>query len=138
MNSTSPSLLCDFYKISHKAQYPAGTEVVYSTWIPRTSRMTGVDKVVAFGFQAFIKKYLVEYFNEHFFNKSKLSVITEYARIISATLGVVNPDTKHLEELHDLGYLPIKISALPEGTLTPLRVPMLVIENTDARFFWLN
>ena len=138
MQLTTPSLLCDFYKISHKAQYPAGTEVVYSTWIPRTSRMTGVDHVVAFGFQAFIKKYLIEYFNEHFFAKSKLSVVTEYARIISATLGVVNPETKHLEELHDLGYLPIKISALAEGTLTPLRVPMLVIENTDSRFFWLT
>jgi nicotinamide phosphoribosyltransferase len=100
--------------------------------------MTGVDHVVAFGFQAFIKKYLIEYFNENFFNRSKLSVVTEYSRIISATLGVSNPDTKHLEELHDLGYLPVKISALAEGTLTPLRVPMLVIENTNPKFFWLN
>jgi nicotinamide phosphoribosyltransferase len=138
MNSCSPMLLADFYKISHKAQYPAGTEVVYSTWIPRTSRMTGVDHVVAFGFQAFIKKYLIEYFNEHFFNKSKLSVITEYSRIISATLGIKNPDTKHIEDLHNLGYLPIKISALAEGTLCPLRVPMLVLENTNDKFFWLT
>jgi hypothetical protein len=26
-----PTLLCDFYKLSHRVQYPEGTEVVYST-----------------------------------------------------------------------------------------------------------
>ena len=31
-----------------------------------------------------------------------------------------NVGTKHIEELHDLGYLPIRIKALPEGTLCPI------------------
>ena len=51
---------------------------------------------------------------------------------------VPNPDSSHIAELHDLGYLPIKIKALDEGTLVPFRVPMLTIENTDDRFFWLT
>ncbi len=131
-------ILCDFYKISHRAMYPQGTEVVYSTWTPRTSRVKGVDNVVVFGTQAFIKEYLLDVFQEHFFNRPKADVINEYKRLIKFTLGDQNPETKHLEELHDLGYLPLSIKALAEGTIVPTRVPMLTIENTDPRFFWLT
>ncbi len=130
--------LCDFYKIAHRAMYPEGTEVVYSTWTPRTSRIKGVDNVVAFGTQAFIKEYLLDVFQEHFFNRPKADVIAEYKRLIKATLGDPNPETKHLEDLHDLGYLPLSIKALPEGTIVPTRVPTLTIQNTDPRFFWLT
>lgn len=131
-------VLCDFYKISHRAMYPKGTEVVYSTWTPRASRLTNVTEVVAFGMQAFIKTYLIDMFNENFFDKPKTEVVAEYKRMISSTLGVPDPDTAHIEELHDLGYLPLSIKALPEGTLVPLRVPMMTIQNTDPRFFWLT
>jgi len=130
--------LCDFYKIAHRAMYPEGTEVVYSTWTPRTSRIKGVDNVVAFGTQAFIKEYLLDVFQEHFFNRPKSEVIAEYSRLIKATLGDQNPATKHLEDLHDLGYLPLSIKALPEGTIVPMRVPVMTIQNTDKRFFWLT
>jgi nicotinamide phosphoribosyltransferase len=130
--------LCDFYKISHRAMYPEGTQVVYSTWTPRTSRVKGVDNVVVFGTQAFIKEYLLDVFQEHFFNRPKADVINEYKRLIKFTLGDQNPETKHLEDLHDLGYLPLSIKALAEGTIVPTRVPMLTIENTDPRFFWLT
>jgi nicotinamide phosphoribosyltransferase len=36
-----------------------------------------------------------------------------------------------------LGYLPLEFRALPEGTLCPLRVPMLTVENTNDEFAWL-
>lgn len=134
---TTPTLLCDFYKISHKVQYPEGTEFIYSTWTPRTSRIEGINKVVAYGFQGAIKK-IHDWFADNFFNKSKLSVIAEYERIITSTLGVQNPDTSHIAALHNLGYLPIKIKAVKEGTLVDLRVPMLTIENTLPEFFWLT
>lgn len=138
MKELSTMLLCDFYKISHREQYPKKTEVVYSTWTPRASRMKGVDKVVAFGFQAFIKNYLIDFFQENFFSRPKEEVIKEYARIIQYSLGVQDPDTKHIEDLHDLGYLPLEVKALEEGTLVPLRVPMMTIQNTDPRFYWLT
>lgn len=138
MKNLSTMLLCDFYKISHREQYPDKTEIVYSTWTPRASRMKDVNEVVAFGFQAFIKNYLIDFFNENFFSRSKEDVVNEYARIIKSTLGVESPDTKHIEDLHDLGYLPLEIKALPEGTLVPLRVPMLTIQNTDPRMYWLT
>lgn len=138
MKNFSTMLLCDFYKVSHREQYPEKTQTVYSTWTPRASRLKNIDKVVAFGFQSFIKKYLIEFFNTNFFNRPKDEVVAEYKRMLKATLGVAEPPTKHIEELHDLGHLPLLIKALPEGTLVPLRVPMMTIQNTDPRFFWLT
>ncbi len=138
MKELSTMLMCDFYKISHREQYPNKTEIVYSTWTPRASRMKNVDEVVAFGFQAFIKNYLIDFFDTNFFEKPRYKVVADYARVIKHTLGIDNPSTKHIEDLHDLGYLPLEIKALPEGTLVPLRVPMLTIQNTDPRFYWLT
>lgn len=132
------TLLCDFYKVSHKNQYPKGTELVYSTWTPRTSRIADVEHVIAFGFQAFIKEYLIAYFNEQFFGRPKAVVVEEYKRVIRYALGVQDPDAGHIEELHDLGYLPIRIKAVKEGTAVPIKVPMLTIENTGPEFFWLT
>lgn len=50
--------------------------------------------------------------------------------------GLVPVD--HLERLHELGYLPIRIKALPEGMNVPIGVPVLTIENTLPEFFWLT
>lgn len=132
------TLLCDFYKISHRAQYPKGTEIVYSTWTPRTSRLLDVQEVVHFGAQAFIKEYLIEFFNRNFFLRSKADVIDEYSRVIKFALGDLNPDASHIADLHDLGYLPLKIKSLPEGSVVPLRVPTLTVQNTNPKFFWLT
>ncbi len=137
-NNFTPMLLADFYKISHREQYPEGTETIYSTWTARTSRKEGINEVVAFGFQSFIKEYLIEYFNDNFFSKRKQEVINEYVRIIKNTLGKTDVDTNHIEDLYDLGYLPIRIKAVKEGTLVPIRVPMLTIENTNPKFFWVT
>jgi nicotinamide phosphoribosyltransferase len=134
----TPTLLADFYKISHREQYPEGTEMIYSTWTPRTSRKEGITEVVAFGFQSFIKEYLIDYFNDNFFNKTKEDVVSEYIRVIKFTLGKEVVDTQHIEDLHDLGYLPIKIKAVDEGTLIPIRVPLMTIENTNPKFFWIT
>lgn len=133
-----PSLLCDFYKVDHRNQYPKGTQKVYSTWVPRGSRIAGVNKVVAFGFQYFIIKYLIRFFGYNFFCRNKEDVIAEYKRYIQYTLGVENPDASHIEALHNLGYLPVRIRAVKEGTLVPLRVPMLTVENTHDDFFWVT
>jgi nicotinamide phosphoribosyltransferase len=39
--------------------------------------------------------------------------------------------------LHALGYLPLEVRAVPEGSAVPLRVPMLTVENTHPDFAWL-
>ena len=126
----------DFYKQSHYKQYSPHTEKVYSTWTPRKSRMDGVNKVVFFGLQYFIKDYLIDSFNQTFFNRPKDEVINEIKRVMKNTIG--DSHTEHWEALYDLGYLPLKIDALPEGTLTPIRCPMFTIENTLPEFYWLT
>ena len=138
MFNTPATLLCDFYKLSHRECYPKGTEVVYSTWTPRTSRIDGITKVVAFGFQGFIKKYLIDYFNQYFFNQPLESILLDYTRVVKYSLGIENPETSHIEALHKLGYMPLEIKAVEEGTLVPIRVPMLSVRNTEPEFFWLT
>ena len=64
-------------------------------------------------------------------------MIDEYKRRISTSLGAL-PTYEHLEKLHDLGYLPIEIKALPEGSLVPMRVPCLTVVNTRKEFYWLT
>ena len=65
-----PTLLCDFYKVSHREQYPEKTEVVYSTWIPRSGKyLPEVDKAVVYGIQGFILE-LNQIFDS-FFSRSK-------------------------------------------------------------------
>jgi nicotinamide phosphoribosyltransferase len=44
----------------------------------------------------------------------------------------------HIKALHNLGYLPVRIMAVPEGSLVDLRVPMFVIYNTNPKFYWLT
>lgn len=132
------TLLCDFYKLSHREQYPQGTTKIYSTWTPRESRVKGVTEVVAFGFQAFIKEYLEEYFWENFFCRPLNEIVEEYTRIVKHTLSKENPDASHIVALWKLGYLPLRIKAVKEGTKVPIRTPMLTIENTVPEFFWLT
>uniref|UniRef100_UPI003B3BADC5 nicotinamide phosphoribosyltransferase domain-containing protein n=1 Tax=Siphonobacter sp. TaxID=1869184 RepID=UPI003B3BADC5 len=123
----NPIHLSDGYKVDHRNQYPTGTELVYSNFTPRKSRIEGVDHVVFFGLQYFIKKYLLEEFEEQFFKKPKTEVVKKYQRRIEHYLGKGAITYDHVEALHELGYLPLEIRALAEGTLTPFRVPMFTI-----------
>ena len=133
----NPTLLIDLYKLSHRNQYPQGTEYVYSTWTARTTRMPSIDHVVVFGVQMAVRK-LESYFYEQFFSKSLELILKDYVRFVKHVLGDQNPETQHISDLHALKCLPLEICALEEGTLCPVRVPSLTIENTDPRFFWLT
>lgn len=126
----------DFYKADHKSQYPEGTTKIYSNLTARTSRVTGVNEVVWFGLQYFIVKYLIEDFEE-FFKANRGFAVKKYKRRLDNALGPDAVSVDHIEALHKLGYLPILIKALPEGTIVPLQVPMMTITNTNPEFFWL-
>ena len=134
----NPLLLTDGYKVDHRRQYPTGTTLVYSNWTPRKSRLSGIDEVVFFGLQYFIKKYILEDFENYFFKQPKEKVIAEYSRRINNYLGPNQVGTAHIEALHNLGYIPMVIKALPEGTSVPVRVPMFTMYNTLPDFFWLT
>ncbi|WP_440881460.1 nicotinate phosphoribosyltransferase [Tenacibaculum sp. C7A-26P2] len=134
----NPLLYTDGYKVDHRRQYPEGTTLVYSNWTPRKSRISGIDKVVFFGLQYFIKKYIIQDFQNNFFNQPKEQVCKKYSRRINNYLGENAVGVKHIEALHDLGYIPMVIKALPEGASVPIRVPMFTMYNTLPDFFWLT
>ena len=137
MNKTNPMLLIDFYKAVHAEMLPKNITKSVSYFTPRMSRVNKWDKFVMFGLQGFIKTYLIDYFNNEFFNKPFDEVIDEYIRIMNATLGENAYKVGKIEKLHKLGYLPIEIVALPEGTRVPMHVPMFGITNTHPDFAWL-
>lgn len=132
-----PILLADYYKVGHPAQYPKNTRVVYSNLTPRKSRLAGVDGMVFFGLQYFIKEYLISYFKINFFDLPKEEVMRQYKRRLRTSLGGDLPFYDHIEKLHDLQYLPVDIKALPEGVRVNMRVPVLTITNTIDEHYWL-
>ncbi|MEM6517201.1 MAG: nicotinate phosphoribosyltransferase [Bacteroidota bacterium] len=134
----NPLLYTDGYKVDHRRQYPEDTTLVYSNWTPRKSRISDIDEVVFFGLQYFIKKYIVEDFQTNFFSQQKEIVVESYKRRINNYLGDNKVGIKHIEALHDLGYIPMIIKALPEGVSVPIRVPMFTMYNTKSEFFWLT
>lgn len=136
-NKTNPMLLIDFYKAVHAEMLPKNITKSVSYFTPRMSRVKRWDKVVMFGLQGFIKTYLIGYFNEEFFDKPFEEIIYEYKRIMDASLGKDAYKIDKIESLHKLGYLPIEIVALPEGTIVPMHVPMFGITNTHKDFAWL-
>lgn len=131
-------LLTDGYKINHHKMYPKGIEMVYSNFTPRSNKFfpEAKDGSVVFGIQYFIKEYLIKQFNENFFNRPRQEVLDEYVNRVKNFTG--DTDCEHIAELYDLGYLPIEIKALPEGSICPIRVPMLTIKNTHPKFAWLT
>jgi nicotinamide phosphoribosyltransferase len=135
----------DFYKPSHRIQYPENTSLVYANFTPRSDSHFNVPdigiydkKVVVFGLQYFVKEYLINNFNNEFFNQPKEQVIAKYKRRMDMALGIDSIAVDHIEALHDLGYLPLSIKALPEGTLCPIGIPILIVYNTHPDFYWLT
>lgn len=135
--SEFPLLFKDFYKVDHIRQYPKGTTLIFSNLTARKSLVEGVDYVVFFGLQYFIKKYLIESFNENFFHRPVHEVAYQYQKFISETLRI-DIDLKPIIAFHKLGYLPLYIYSLSEGTKVPIGCPCLVIANSHPEFYWVT
>jgi nicotinamide phosphoribosyltransferase len=134
----NPLLMTDGYKTGHHQQYPEGTTLVYSNFTPRSNKYApkGCDQVVSFG-QQMVMQQIHEAFQKEFFGRPKDEVCGEMKRELSMYLGT-DYDVSHFEKLWDLGYLPIAVKSLPEGTLVPIKVPVLTIYNTHPDFYWIT
>jgi nicotinamide phosphoribosyltransferase len=132
----------DGYKMFHKNAYHPDTEQVVSNGTPRKSYRKNIPKhVVALGMQYVIKEIFINQWNG-FFDQPKEKVIKRFTRRVNNYLGEKNVvGSKHMEALHDLGYLPIQVYALPEGSKVPYKVPTFQYWNTkpnDENFFWVT
>lgn len=134
----NPLLLTDGYKTGHHQQYPKGTTLVYSNFTPRSNKHAprGCDQVVSFGQQMTFMQ-IHEAFQLGFFSRPKHEVCQEMKEELSLYLNT-EFDVKHFEALHDLGYLPIHVKVIEEGTLVPIKVPVLTIHNTHPEFYWIT
>ena len=137
----NPIFLTDSYKLSHISFTSKGVQVIYSNFTPRfTEYLAAKFKtfdggIVWFGLQAAIQKIVYEYWELNFFQRNKEEVIEEAKRFLGTYIGMEN--LKHFEDLHDLGYLPIRIKALPEGCVISKGIPCFTITNTHDDYQWL-
>ena len=136
-HTVNPMLETDFYKTIHHLAYVPGLDYLVSYWTPRMSRIEGINKVVMFGLQGLIKEHLMDAFEKNFFGRSWDELEAEYKRVIENTMTVQAGDTTEMKKLYDLGYLPIQIKAVPEGTRVNIKTPMFEISNTVKGFGWL-
>lgn len=121
-------LQCDSYKLHHFAEYPADTEFIYSTVVPRkASKYT--DQIVAMG-QSFAAAVLAAVtITQEMINEAEIEVNQMGYEFNRADWEVI------VNEFH--GKLPLEIYGVPEGQVVKPNTPILGIINTDKRFFWL-
>lgn len=134
------SLQTDFYKLFHKEAYLGEIDYVYGNYTSRSGRLSNIrdnDTVAFVGLQYYIKDVLIDQWNKTFFWVHKEEAVAALKRIVDSCLGI-DYDASHFEALHDLGYLPIKIKALPEGSLVPYQVAPITFVNTVKGFGWLS
>lgn len=118
----------DAYKIGHMTQYPEDTEYIYSVLQLRYS-YDHIDEVVMIGLQYFIKEYLTKPFTQEGVDEFLLEL---------KRMGVYHESLdKKLQSLVDLGYLPIEIKAIPEGTILQVPNAICTVTNTLPGYHWV-
>jgi nicotinamide phosphoribosyltransferase len=117
----------DSYKSSHYLQYPQKSEFI-SSYIE--ARGGEYEQTLFFGLQAFIKEYLLQPITQEDVEEAK-EIIELHG------LPFNYDDWTYIVETYD-GYLPLEISAIKEGMLTPLGVPLVQVINTDKKLAWLT
>lgn len=134
----NPFLATDGYKTGHHLMYPKGTNLVYTNMTPRSNKYApaGINRIVSFGQQMAIRE-IVNMFQYNFFSQPEQIAVDEIQEEYSMYLGT-QYNVEHIRALHQLGYLPIKVKAIQEGTLVPMGIPVLTIVNTLPEFYWLT
>jgi nicotinamide phosphoribosyltransferase len=116
----------DSYKASHWLQYPPQTD---GTFFYVESRGGTYERTLFFGLQAILKQYLAQ---------PVTHAMVDEAREIFAAHGEPfnEPGWRHIVDAH-AGRLPMRIRAVPEGTVVPTHQALVTLESTDPRAFWL-
>jgi nicotinamide phosphoribosyltransferase len=139
MTISAPTMQKDVYKEFHTRAYHPQVSQVYANYTSRGNKHSNIEnneEVLFVGMQYFIKDYLIAEWNT-FFDAPKAEAVRNHKRILTSMLDY-EVSVDYLEKLHDLGYLPLKIKALAEGTLTPYQVAPLTVVNTHDDFAWLT
>ena len=133
----------DSYKLGHFDMYPEGTDYVYSNFTPRSDKLNRIPEpfndhlLVWLGIQATMK-YMKELWDEEFFQKPLYQILADYRARTPAFTGDSDPNVERFIQMHNLGYLPLHVKALPEGSKVPMGIPVFTVINTVKGFGWLT
>lgn len=120
-------LRSDSYKVSHWLQYPPGTQTV-SSYVEARGGI--FSHSLFFGLQAYLREYLTR--------PVTLADVAEAGALLKLH-GVPFNEAGWLQLVHDHdGMLPVRIRAVPEGMIVPVKQVLLTVENTDPKFYWLS
>lgn len=135
----TPMTNTDGYKLTHAGFMLKNTTKLLTNMTARSFKYAKVPMTesVFFNLQAVVKKILIEDLNREFFYQPIDSVIARMIRRFNAYAGKDVVSTEHIAALHKLGYLPLEIWALPEGSKVPEKVPYYIIFNTHPEFAWV-
>lgn len=117
----------DSYKYSQYNQYPPQTEGVYSYIESRGGKH---DETLFFGLQMFIKDYLLKPIRMEDIDIAE-EIVTAHGE------PFYRGGWEYIVKKHG-GHLPIRINAVPEGMVIPVKNVLLTIENTDPNCYWLT
>jgi len=122
----NPILDTDSYKASHWLQYPPDTD---ATFFYVESRGGTYESTVFFGLQAVLKARL---------GRPVTHGDVDEARDFFAAHGEPfnEPGWRHIVDTHG-GRLPVRVRAVPEGSVVPTHQALVTIESTDPRCYWL-
>lgn len=124
----NPLLATDVYKMGHMEQYRPGTTEVYSYLQARTDRR--YEHTVFFGLQYLTQTYLSR--------RLTPAMGEEFLENRKSILGNNSPEVvRKIRALCKLGYFPIEIKAVPEGTVMPVQHVLLTTRNTHPEFEWV-
>lgn len=129
----------DFYKVHHPDQYPVVTTEVYSNLTARSGKRSNIPNtkgVVYVGGQMFVMDILLSLWNETFFCANQEYAVNRYLSTVGLHGNV--KAYNRMAALHELGYLPLEVKALAEGSLVPYGVPMMTFRNTHSDFAWIT
>lgn len=139
----SPITTTDSYKLAHARMYPENTTQIYSNFTPRSNSHLNVpaafktNKMVWFGVQGMVRQ-MQEEWQANFFDVPLNDILAHFKHNTAPFTGDYPVDIASISALHNLGYLPIKIKALKEGSRVNTGVPVFTITNTKPEFYWLT
>lgn len=119
----------DSYKESHYAQFPPGTQSILSYVESRGGRF---ERTLFFGLQMLIQEYLSRPITRDMIEQAA----DFYARHMPAS-PFDRAGWEYILERHG-GFLPIRIRAVAEGSVVPVRQVLATIQSTDARVPWVG
>lgn len=120
-------LATDVYKLGHLVQYLQGTNKVESYLMARSNK--NFSELVFFGLQYYLKEYLSK--------PLTVEMAEKFFRVHKYVLGPISNDVRcKILALAKLGYWPVEIKSVEEGSAMPVRNALMTIESTHPDFYW--